>query len=126
MVQTGLLMESLEMVCRWSHLELDTVPGGHDALLVVVICFFVVIIGDGYSWNPLRVLLSPLLATLGILLCVLDGDAGWHCLAIAGDHFPAVWNRERPDRLLIDGVLDGDIEQFLVGVADDVVQWSEK
>jgi hypothetical protein len=47
-------------------------------------------------------------------------------LGYCRDHFPVVWNRERPSGLLIDGVLDGDIEQFLVGVADDVVRCSEK
>jgi hypothetical protein len=32
-------------------------------------------------------LLSPLLASLGVLLGTLDGDVGWQCPAAVGDRF---------------------------------------
>jgi hypothetical protein len=65
----------------------------------------------------------PLLATLGVLLGILDGDVGWHRLAAAGDHFLAAWDRERFSFLLASGVLGDDAEQLLSGVPKNVVQW---
>jgi hypothetical protein len=69
---------------------LDTALGGHDVLLVAVVRFLVVVVIDvtGRDYSPLRALLSPLLAALGIILGALDGEVGWHCSAIAGDRFP--------------------------------------
>jgi hypothetical protein len=103
---------------------LDTALDGHDTLLVIVIHFLVVVIIAGHCCNPLSTPLSPLLAALGGLLCALDGDAGWHHLAVAEDRFPTTWDRERSGHLLVDGVLGGDIEQLL-GAPNDVV-WCVK
>jgi hypothetical protein len=125
-VWAGLLEESLKVVCWWPRLALDTVPGGRDVLHVGVVRFLVIIvIVVGRSCNPLWASLSPFLATLGVLLGTLDGSAEWRCLAIARDCFATTWDRLRPDRLLIDGVLGGDAEQLLNGVANDVV-WCPK
>jgi hypothetical protein len=110
-VQTGLLKESLEVVCWRSRLALDSVPGDHDALLVGHIHFFVIVVTvAGRGCNPLRMPLSPLLAALGVLLCAFDGDGGLHRLAIARDRFPAAWDRERLDRILVSGILGGDVK----------------
>jgi hypothetical protein len=40
-VRTGLLEESLKLVCRWSCLVHDTVPGGRDVLLIGAVHFLV-------------------------------------------------------------------------------------
>jgi hypothetical protein len=50
-------------------------PGGHDALHVEVVHFFVIVGGGGRGCNPLSVLLLPLLASFGVLLGALDGEA---------------------------------------------------
>jgi hypothetical protein len=74
-VRAGLLEESLEVVCWRPHLALATMRGGRDARHVGVICFLVVIvIIVSHGRNPLRVPLTPLLATLGTLVWV--GDRG--------------------------------------------------
>jgi hypothetical protein len=100
--------------------------GGCDALNVGVACFVVVIvIVVGRSCNPRRVLLSPFLAALGILLSALDDDDGWCCFAAAGDHFPTAWDRERFDCLLVGGILDGHAEQLLSGVPKNVIRCME-
>jgi hypothetical protein len=122
MVRVGLLEESLKVVCGWPRLVLDTAPDGRDVLLVGVVHFLVVVIVvAGRNCKPLRMPLSPLLAAFGIHLGALDGDAGWRRSATAGDRFPAAWDRERPSHLLIGGVLDGDIEQILDGVPNDII-----
>jgi hypothetical protein len=54
--------------------------------------------------------LSPLLADLGVLLGTLVSNAGWHHSAVVGAHSPAVWDKERHDRLLVGGVLGGVVE----------------
>jgi hypothetical protein len=81
------------------------VPDGLDILLVEAISFLVVGI-IGRDCDPPRVPLSPLLGIVGILLGNLDSDSGCHCLAAVGDCFPASWDKERPDCLLIGSVLD--------------------
>jgi hypothetical protein len=99
-----------------------TAPGGHDILLIRVICFLVVIIVVvGRDCNPLRVPLSLLLATVGVLLGTLDGDARWRRSAAAGDRFPTAQDKERTDRLLIGAILGGDVDQLLGGVPDDII-----
>jgi hypothetical protein len=72
-------------------------------------------------YNPLRVLRSHLLVTLGILLGALDGDARWRRSAAAGDRFPTAQDKERTDRLLIGAILGGDVDQLLGGVPDDII-----
>jgi hypothetical protein len=74
------------------------VPDGLDILLVEAVSFLVVGI-IGRDCDPPRVPLSPLLGNL-------DSDSGCHCLAAVGDCFPASWDKERPDCLLIGSVLD--------------------
>jgi hypothetical protein len=64
------------VVYQRSHLAHGTTPSVRDALLVIVIHFLIVIIIAGHRCNPPRAPLSPLLAALGSLLCVLDGFAG--------------------------------------------------
>jgi hypothetical protein len=62
--------------------------GGHNALLIRAIHFFVVVLVVVRGYNPLRVPLSPLLAALGILLGALDGDVGWWHSAATGGCLP--------------------------------------
>jgi hypothetical protein len=51
----------------------------------------VAIIVVGHDCNALRMLLAPLLAALGTLLGILDGDVR-HCLLVAAwGHLPAAW-----------------------------------
>jgi hypothetical protein len=54
--------------------------GPHRVIRFLVV---IVVVVDR-ACNPLRVLLSPLLAALGILLGALDDDAGWHHSTIVG------------------------------------------
>jgi hypothetical protein len=72
MVLAGLLEESLEVVYRWPPLALDTALGSCNVLLVGAVHFLVIVV-IGCDYNPLRVLHSHLLVTLGILLGALDG-----------------------------------------------------
>jgi hypothetical protein len=82
---------------------LDNAPGGHDILLVGAVRFLViVVVVTSCGCNPLRALLSPLLAALGIFGS-LDGDARW------------------PVCLLIGCILGSYVEQLLGGVLDDVI-----
>jgi hypothetical protein len=120
MVRTSLLEESLEVVYRWSCLVLDTAPNDHDTLLVIVVHFLVIVIIAGHCSNSLRAPLLPLLVAFGGLLCALDGNVGWHCLAVVGNRFATAWDKERSGHLLVDGVLGGDVDQ-LIGVPNDVV-----
>jgi hypothetical protein len=124
MVWAGLLKESIDVVYRWSHLALDTTPGGHDVLRVRVVYFLVYVIVS-HGCNPLWAPLSPLLAALGNLLGALDDDAGWHRSAVPRDRFPGAWDRERLDHLLVGCVLGSDAEQLLIGVPDDAI-WCPK
>jgi hypothetical protein len=114
MVQVGLLVESLEMVCWWPCLALNTMPGSCDLLHVGVVRLLVIIIIVSRGCNPLRAPLSPLLSAPGVLLSALDGDVGRH-------HFVATGDGERPNRLLAGGILRGEAEQLLGGVPDDVI-----
>jgi hypothetical protein len=125
-LQTCLLKESLKVVCRLSFLVLDTAPCGRDTLLTTVIRFLIIVVViAGRGCNPLRTPLSSLPATLDILHCALDGDVGWCRSTVARDCFPFTWDRERTGRLLIGGVLGGDIEQLPGGVSDNVVRCKE-
>jgi hypothetical protein len=84
-VAAGLLSKSLKVVYQRLCLVLANACGSSDVLHVEAARFLVVIVVIvSHGWNPLRTLLSPLLAALGIL----DGDIGWHHAA-TGDHFPA-------------------------------------
>jgi hypothetical protein len=96
-------------------LALDTVHSGCDVLLVGVIHFLVIVIA-GCDCNPLRAPLLPIHAAHGVLLGALDGDGGWH------HYFPAAWDKERLDQLLVGGVLGGNVEKLLGGVPGDVIQ----
>jgi hypothetical protein len=73
------------VVYQWSHLAFAIVHCGGDALHIGAACFLVIInVIVGRGCNPLRMLISPLLATLGIF----DGGVGWHRFATVGDYFP--------------------------------------
>jgi hypothetical protein len=72
-VWTGLLKESLEVVCRLPRLTPATTRSSCNAPHVRVIGFLVaVVIIVGHGHNPLRAPLVPLLATHGTTLCILD------------------------------------------------------
>jgi hypothetical protein len=74
-VRAGPLKESLKVVYRWPHLALVAACYSHDMPHVRAVCFLIiaaVIVGRGR--NPLRTLLAPLLAALGSLLGLIDGD----------------------------------------------------
>jgi hypothetical protein len=77
------------VVYRWSCPVLATVCDSHDMPHTGATCFlFVDAVIVDLGCNPLRMLLPPLLATLGALLDVMDGDAGRRILAIAWDRLP--------------------------------------
>jgi hypothetical protein len=89
-VWAGLLEESLEVVCRQSSLALAAACGSHDAPHIEAACFLIIaaiIVGRGCS--PLRMLLAPLLATLGTLTGIVDGDVGRRLLVAAWGHLHA-------------------------------------
>jgi hypothetical protein len=114
------------VACWRPRPALDTVLSDHEVLLVGAVRFLVIIIiVTSRKCNSLRVSLSPLLATLGTLLGTLGGEAGWHHSAATGDHFLAAWDKERPDRLLVGGVLGSVVEELLDGVPDDIVRYPE-
>jgi hypothetical protein len=76
-VQVDLLAESLEVVCRRPHLAIATACDSRNMPQVRAICFLiVVIIIVSHKTNSLRTLLAPLLAALGALLGIMDGDVG--------------------------------------------------
>jgi hypothetical protein len=109
--QIGRLEVSLEVVYQRSCLVLEAAFGDPDILLVGAVLFLVVIIIAGRNRNPLRVPLSPLFAALH---GALDGKVGWPRSATAGDHFPAAWGKDSPDRLLVSGILAGDVNNSLM------------
>jgi hypothetical protein len=80
--------------------------------------YVVVVVVASQECSPLRAQLLPLLATL---LGALDDEVGWRCSAATKDRFPAVWDMGSPDRLLVRGVLGGDVKQLHGGVPDDVI-----
>jgi hypothetical protein len=89
-VRERCLEEPLKVVYRRQRLALDTASSGCDALHVGdVHLFVIVVVIVGCGCDPLRALLSPLLATLDILLGALDGDVAWRRLAGTRDRFPA-------------------------------------
>jgi hypothetical protein len=91
---------------------LEPAPSGYDVRLVEAFHFLAIVnIVVSHDCNPLRVLLSPLLATLGILPSALDDGARWCRSSATRDHFPATWDRKRSARLFIGGILGGDVEQ---------------
>jgi hypothetical protein len=95
---------------------------GQAALSFFSKWYVVVIFVAGRECSPLRVQLSPLLAAL---LGALDDKVGWRCSAATKDRFPTFWDMGSLGRLLIGGILGGDVKQFLGGVPDDVV-WCPK
>jgi hypothetical protein len=88
-VWADLLEESLKVVGRRPGLALATACGSQDVPHVRAACFLVVaVVAVSHYRIPLRMLLAPLLAALGALLGVMDGDVGW-CLPItAQGHLP--------------------------------------
>jgi hypothetical protein len=83
LVWASLLEESLEVVCRRLCLAFAAVCGSRDAPHTEA----AIIVGRGCS--PLRMLLAPLLATLGTLVGILDGDVRRRLLVAAWGHLPA-------------------------------------
>jgi hypothetical protein len=90
MVGVSLLEESHKVVYQWLHVVLDAASDDHNVLhvRVVLLVAVIIVVAAGYSSDPLRTPLPPLLASLDILHGALDGDAGRHHLATAGDRFP--------------------------------------
>jgi hypothetical protein len=39
--------------------------------------------------------------------------------------FPVIWDKEGSDRILVGGVLGGDVKQFLSGVPNDIIRCSK-
>jgi hypothetical protein len=84
-VWASLLEESLKVVCRRSCLTLAATYGGCDTCHSGATRFLVVAaITVGHGCDPLKMLLASLLATLGALFGVLDGDVGRHPLPLIG------------------------------------------
>jgi hypothetical protein len=123
MVWVGLLEESLELVRRRPHLMLAAtcysrdVPHGGATYFLIIAAIIV-----GRDCNPLRMLLAPLLTTLGALLSIMDGDIGRRLLATAWGHLRATSARVKFDRLIASCVLGDDIAQLLSGVPESVVR----
>jgi hypothetical protein len=67
-------------------------------------------------------LFACLLATLGALLGVMDGDVE-QCLCVATwGRLPTTWGRAKFCHLIIGGILGGNIVQLLDGVPKNVVR----
>jgi hypothetical protein len=86
MFRAGLLEESLKVVCWSPRPALNATPGAHNIHHVRVIYLLIIVIVVSCGCNPIRVLLSPLLAALGVLLGSLDGATGWCRFAAIKDH----------------------------------------
>jgi hypothetical protein len=72
-------------------------------------CFLIVaavVVSHGH--NLLRTLLVPLLAALGALLGIVDGDVERCLLAAAQGRHPTAWGRPKFSRLVASGTLGGD------------------
>jgi hypothetical protein len=88
-VWAGLLEESLEVVCRRSSLALAAACGSHDAPHIEAAYFLIIVaVIVGHGCSPLRMLLAPLLATVGTLIGIVDGDVGRRLLVSAWGHLP--------------------------------------
>jgi hypothetical protein len=99
-VGEGHLEELLKVVCRRSCLALANAYGSHDAPHAGAACYLIVatfVVGCDYY--PLRTLLAPLLAALGIL----DDDVRRHLLAAAWGRFPTAWGRAKFGHLIAGG-----------------------
>jgi hypothetical protein len=117
MVWTGLLEESLEVVCRQPHLALAVVCSSHNMTHAGAICFLIIAAVIVHrSCNPQRALLAPLLATLGALLGIMVGDIRRYLLTAAQGRLPAGWGKVKSSCLIAGGILGGDTAQLLGGV----------
>jgi hypothetical protein len=108
------------VVHGWSCLLLAAVCDSHDAHHDGAACLLVdttVIVSR--VCGLFVTLLTPLLATLGALLGILDDNVG--------RRFPAAtWGWVKLGRLVADGILGGDAAQLLGGVLDGVDQCLER
>jgi hypothetical protein len=118
MVQTGLFEESPVVVCRRPRLVLTTACGGCNVPHTGATYFLVI----GCGHNLLRTLLVPLLAALGLVLGIVDGDVEWCFLAAALGCLLTAWGRVKFGCLVAGGVLGCDAAQLLGSVPKNVAQ----
>jgi hypothetical protein len=87
--------------------------------------FILAIIAVDRGRNPLRTFLVPLLASLGTLLGMMDGDIEWCLLAATQGRLPVVWGRVKFSCLIAGGILGGNATQLLGGVPKNIIQCLE-
>jgi hypothetical protein len=88
MVRIGCFEKFLKMVFWLPRLALEIVLGGHDILLIGVVCFLVIIVATGSDCDPSGVSLLPLLATHNAFLSAFTDGFGRCRPATVGDHLP--------------------------------------
>jgi hypothetical protein len=109
------------VVCRQSCLVLAVACGGHDthhtgAAHVPIVAAITV----GHDYDPLNMLLAPLLATPCTLFSVLDNDVGRHPSTADRGCLPASFGGKKFGRLIAGGVLGGGTTYLLGGVPKNV------
>jgi hypothetical protein len=104
-VQADLLKESSEVVCRWPRLMLVAVCSSRDAPRARAACLPVAaVIMLGHGRDPLRMLLVPLLAAIGVIFGAVDGNVERHFLAAGWGHLLASLGWTKRDRLINCGI----------------------
>jgi hypothetical protein len=119
-VRAGLHKESPEVVCRQPHLTLVAVCGNHDvpyARAAYLPVPTIVVVGRG----PLRMLLAPLLATLGAIFGTLDGNVRQCLLAAAWGRLSGSLGGTKCSCLVASGIQVGNAVRLLGGVPKNVV-----
>jgi hypothetical protein len=121
-VRAGLHKESPEVVCRRPHLTLVAVCGNHDtpyARAAYLPVPAIVVVGRGRG--PLRILLAPLLATLGAIFGTLDSNVRQRLLAAAWGRLSSSLGGTKCSRLVASGIQVGNAMRLLGVVPKNVV-----
>jgi hypothetical protein len=131
-------LERHRVASIWVFIEFRTLGGGprdhetlhHIAVLELVfhgVCMvwvglpLIPVVMVGHGRGPLKALHVPLLASLDALLSAVDGEVRRCLLAAARGCLLASLGRMKFNRLIVGGVLGGDVAWLLGGVPENVV-----
>jgi hypothetical protein len=109
------------VVRGWPHLTLVVARDNWGAPHTGVSCLPVIaIVMAGRCHGPLKALLVPTFAVLDALLAAVGGDVRRCSLIAAQDRLPASLGWTRHDRLVVSGVLGGDVVRCLECFPEEV------
>jgi hypothetical protein len=111
MVWASLLKEPLKVVSGRPGLALATTYNSRVTRRSRAACRLIVVT-TGRGYDPLKMLLMPLLDAFCALLDALDGYIGWHFLTPAWGCHSAAWGRVKCGFFIVDGVFTGNIVQL--------------